>query len=50
LDKPQLFVTAPNGIHHKNRKGEQDGHITYWLETKNYEEFKDNWKILPSGF
>lgn len=50
MDKPELFVTTPNEIHRKIHKGEKDGRISYWLQTKDYKQFKDNWDILPSGF
>ena len=50
LDKPELFVTTPTGIRHKIHKGEKEGRISYWLQTKDYKQFRDNWDILPSGF
>jgi hypothetical protein len=42
---PKSFARAL-GIH----KAEKDGPINYWLQPKDYLEFRDNWKIIPSGF
>ena len=50
MDKPEMFITTPNGIRHKIHRGEKEGRISYWLQTKDYKEFKDNWDILPDGF
>jgi hypothetical protein len=50
MDSPELFVTTTNGIRHKIHKGQKEGRISYWLQTKDYREFKDNWEILPNGF
>jgi hypothetical protein len=50
LNEPELFVTTPTQIRQKIHKGEKDGRISYWLQPKDYLEFRDTWKIVPSGF
>jgi hypothetical protein len=50
MDIPELYVTTPNDIRHKIHKGQREGRISYWLQTKDYREFKNNWEILPNGF
>jgi hypothetical protein len=50
MEKPEMFITTPNEIRHTIHKGEKEGRISYWLQTKDYKEFKDNWKILPNGY
>ena len=49
-DKPEVFLTKINDIKvhiHESGKGDK---ISYWLEPKDYEYFKDNWGIIGNGY
>jgi len=50
-DIPEFFIASTNIIRprikeHTNKKGEK----SYWLERKDYEEFKDKWNKIGFGF
>jgi hypothetical protein len=47
---PEVFITRPENIRKRIHKGEMEGRISYWLDPKEYEEFRDNWKELGEGF
>ena len=50
FDNPEMFVTTPKDVYKKIHKGQADGRISYWLQPKDYEAFKDNWNLIGSGF
>jgi hypothetical protein len=48
-----LIMKCPflsNGLNYLITKDEKDGRISYWLQTRDYEQFRDNWHILSSQF
>ena len=47
---PELFITSTNKIKVDIHKGEKDGRISYWLQPKHYEMYKDNWNEIGQGF
>ncbi|MDE1842145.1 MAG: hypothetical protein KGH95_00685 [Thaumarchaeota archaeon] len=49
-EKPEIFVATHNEIKNKIHKGEKDGKVSYWLQPKQYEGFKDNWDKIGTGF
>jgi hypothetical protein len=50
FDNPEMFVTAPKDVYKKIHKGQAEGRISYWLQPKDYEGFRDNWNLIGSGF
>ncbi|MGD0158857.1 MAG: hypothetical protein ABSB89_01000 [Candidatus Bathyarchaeia archaeon] len=49
-EKPEVFVTEINDdIKNRIEKKTKNEKISYWLQIKNYEEFKDNWGIIGNG-
>ena len=51
-DKPEIFIIAVNDLKNKDLIHEQikNNIKSYWLEPKNYEQFKDNWEIIGDGY
>lgn len=47
---PETFITTPEKIKNNIHKGEKNGRISYWLEPKQYEMFKDAWHEIGVGF
>jgi hypothetical protein len=43
-------ITRPENIRKRIHKGEMEGRISYWLDPKVYEEFRDNWKEIDDWF
>jgi putative transposon-encoded protein len=45
-NSPELFITRPEVIRESIHKGEKDGRISYWLDPKTYDQFRNNWMKL----
>lgn len=45
-EKPEVFVSKIDDIRDRIVKKTKNGKISYWLIPKNYEEFRDNWRII----
>jgi hypothetical protein len=50
LNLDHMFVTTPKDVYKKIHKDQAEGRISYWLQPKDYEVFKDNWNLIGSGF
>lgn len=51
-ESPEIFIASINettkaDIH--KVKG-RDGRISYWIEPRDYEKYKDNWDVIGKGF
>jgi hypothetical protein len=46
FDKPEVFIAGTDMIKSSIHKGIKNEKISYWLQPKNYEEFKDNWILI----
>ena len=49
FDNPEVYVMKPEEIKQRLHKGVKNGKISYWLQPKNYEDFKDRWDIIGDG-
>lgn len=49
-DKPDVFVVSAEEVRNRLHKGVKDGRESYWLQPKEYEEFKDNWEVIGPGW
>ena len=48
--EPEIFVMEPIEIKDKIHKGvNKDGKNSYWLQPKDYEEFKNKWEKIGNG-
>jgi hypothetical protein len=47
---PEVFITRPENIRKRIHKGEMEGRISYWLDPKEYEAFRENWNEIDEGF
>jgi len=49
--KPEIFVVATSDLKIKNLIQEQIKNNTksYWLEPKNYGQFRNNWELIRDG-
>jgi hypothetical protein len=47
---PEVFVTTINAIQSRVHKGVKDEKVSYWLQPKDYEKYKDNWNVVGSGY
>ena len=50
FESPEIFITIIKDIDPFIHKGVKDGKISYWIQPKNYETFRNNWDILGNGF
>jgi hypothetical protein len=48
-EKPEVFVIRIDEIRSRIHEGIAEGRKSYWLQPKDYEEFKDNWDIIGDG-
>jgi hypothetical protein len=48
-EKPEVYVMKIDAIRDSIHEGIKDGRKSYWLQPKNYEEFKDKWKLIGNG-
>src|SRR5215207_3370746 len=50
LKSPELFITSIDKIKPNIHKGTNEkGRISYWLQQKSYEPYKDNWDEIGQG-
>jgi len=49
-ERPEIFIVDSNQVKEHIHKGEKDGRISYWLQPKDYEEYKDRWDTIGDGF
>lgn len=49
-EKPEVFISKISDIKNRIHEGVKDGKKSYWLQPKDYEEFKDNWNIIGEGY
>ena len=49
FDTPEVYLMKPEEIKERLNKEVKNGRISYWLEPKNYEDFKDRWEIVGEG-
>jgi hypothetical protein len=50
LKQPEIFIAKIADIMTSIHKGEKDGRLSYWLQPKDYEIFKDSWDVIGKGF
>ena len=48
-EKPDLFIMSSKEVKRRLHRGEKEGKVSYWLQPKQYEDFKDKWKIIDEG-
>ncbi|MCZ7392831.1 MAG: hypothetical protein ABOK23_03500 [Candidatus Methanoperedens sp.] len=48
-EKPEVFISKTDDIKDRIHEGMKEGRRSYWLQPKDYEEFKDNWDIIGDG-
>src|SRR5919198_3117268 len=46
VNNPELFITSMGRIRPDIHKGHKNGRVSYWLQQKNYEQYKDNWEEI----
>lgn len=46
---PETFIASVDKIRGRIHRGEKEGRISYWLDPKQYEEYKDNWAEIGRG-
>jgi hypothetical protein len=49
-EKPEMFIIKSNEVKKHIHKGEKGGKISYWLEPKDYEKYKDKWDTIGDGY
>ena len=49
FDNPEVYIMKPEEIKERLHKGVKNGRTSYWLQPKNYEDFKDRWDIIGGG-
>ncbi len=50
LNKPEVFIMKSNEVKKKLHKRVKGNKISYWLQIKDYEEFKNKWEIIDRGY
>lgn len=48
-DRPECFVMTPAEVRERAHKGEKNGKVSFWLQPKSYEEFRERWDRICSG-
>lgn len=46
---PDVFIIKAEDVKRRLHKGEKNGRVSYWLQPKDYEEFKGKWEIIGDG-
>ncbi|MCW3138441.1 MAG: hypothetical protein N2V76_08535 [Methanophagales archaeon] len=46
---PEVFIIKAEDVKKRLHKGEKNGRVSYWLQPKNYEEYKGKWEIIGDG-
>jgi len=49
-EKPEMFIIKSDKVKDNIHKEEKDNKISYWLEPKDYEKYKDKWDTIGSGY
>lgn len=49
-DKPEVFLAKINDIKARVHEGRKGDKVSYWLQPKDYEDLKDNWRIIGNGY
>ena len=51
-DKPEIFIAKISDIKDGSliHEGIRNERKSYWLQPKDYEQFKDNWEIVGEGY
>ena len=49
-DKPEVFVVRTSELTDITHRGEKEGRLSYWLEPKGYEPFRDAWDKIGTGY
>lgn len=48
-EKPEMFIIKSNKVKKGIHKGYKNNKISYWLQPKDYEKYKDEWSIISNG-
>jgi len=48
-NSPKAYIMKPEDVRKNAHRGERDGRVSYWLQPKSYEGFRENWGILPES-
>ena len=46
---PEVFIIKTEDVKKRLHKGEKNGRVSYWLQPKDYEEYKGKWEIIGDG-
>jgi hypothetical protein len=46
---PELYIAHVKEIRNLIHEGKKDGRLSYWLQPKDYIQFRDNWDIIGEG-
>jgi len=49
-EKPEIFVATKNEIKENIHRQVKNGKVSYWLEPKDCEQFRDKWNKIGKGF
>lgn len=49
IPQSKIFVAKIDEIKNHIHEGIKNGKKSYWLQPKDYEDFKDNWSIIGDG-
>jgi len=51
-DKPEIFIAKISDVKNGSliHEGIRNERKSYWLQPKDYEQFKDNWEIIGEGY
>ena len=48
--QPEVFVTTFAEVKKQIHRGEKNGKVSFWLQPKDYESFRDRWDKIGKGF
>lgn len=48
--EPEIFIATTDEVKSHIHEEMKDGKKSYWLEPKDYEDFRDNWNIIGGGY
>jgi len=46
---PEVFIIKTEDVKKRLHKGEKNRRVSYWLQPKDYEKFKEKWEIIGDG-
>lgn len=51
-DKPEIFIAKISDVKNGSliHEGIRNERKSYWLQPKDYEQFKDNWEVIGEGY